>query len=99
MYERHYAMRIREITSSCAVVAVVLAMFGATIPHAAGADIVFPKSRPTGRSFSRPRQLESSTVTPPGFCWWRAGPEGRVDYLLIIRDEQGQIVLPISSPH
>ena len=54
--------------------------------------ISFPEKRPRGGSFSRPRNGEALTVTPPGFCWWRAAPRGQAAYRLKVLDENGSLV-------
>lgn len=47
---------------------------------------VFPAHRPEDANFNRPTEGQRVDVSPPGFCWWRAGPRDEVYYRLIIRD-------------
>ncbi|MHC4995928.1 MAG: DUF4962 domain-containing protein, partial [Planctomycetota bacterium] len=53
--------------------------------------VAFPEARPHRGSFSRPIDGEVSGVTPPGFSWWRAAPDGQVKYRLTIKKEGGGI--------
>ena len=50
----------------------------------------FPKTRPEGANFPRPRRGESLDISPPGFCWWQAGQRGKVRYRLRVNDEKGR---------
>ncbi len=59
------------------------------IAEAADAPVAFPEARPSGGSFSRPEAGEVMDVSPPGFCWWRAAPVGRIRYLLRVTDSAG----------
>lgn len=52
----------------------------------------FPTERPAKGSYQRPRSGEVLDISPPGFCWWRAGKIGEVDYRLIIMDGSGKEV-------
>ncbi len=62
----------------------------ALLACAAVADrIEFPVERPEGASYPRPADGAVLDVTPPGFCWWRAGPRGRVAYRLRVLNEAG----------
>jgi len=53
--------------------------------------MAFPESRPEGGSFPRPRKDEEQHVSPPGFCWWRAGERGDVSYRLKVTDDAGSV--------
>lgn len=58
---------------------------------AAAADrIEFPAERPEGASYPRPREGAVLDITPPWFCWWPAGPRGRVTYRLRVQNEAGE---------
>ncbi len=46
----------------------------------------FPERRPTDGNFNRPAAGAVVDLTPPGFCWWRAGPRDAVFYRLTIED-------------
>jgi hypothetical protein len=54
--------------------------------------IAFPKMRPTDGNFNRPADGGTLDVSPPGFCWWRAGSREAVNYQLTIHDNSGQQV-------
>ncbi len=54
------------------------------------AEAGFPESRPDRGSYPRPLPDETLDISPPGFCWWRAGERGKVRYRLIIRDHSGK---------
>ncbi|MGB2867885.1 MAG: DUF4962 domain-containing protein [Bacteroidota bacterium] len=47
----------------------------------------FPVVRPDNGNINRPGDGEVLTVSPPGFCWWRAGERGRVSYRLHVFDD------------
>ena len=69
------------------LVAVLLTMLWGASPTAADEDaasIRFPERRPPSGSFVRPREEGVIEVTPPGFCWWRAAPRGKIRYRLSI---------------
>ncbi len=51
----------------------------------------FPKSRPPGGSFPRPREGEVLDVSPPGFCWWRAAAKGELQYRLKVTAPSGAV--------
>ncbi|MHC4399245.1 MAG: DUF4962 domain-containing protein [Planctomycetota bacterium] len=55
-------------------------------------SISFPKSRPAGGGFVRPRGEAPVEITPPGFCWWRAAARGKVQYRLEVADASGERV-------
>ena len=52
----------------------------------------FPKTRPRRGSFPRPLPGETLDVTPPGFCWWRAGARGKVRYRMKVMGKAGAAV-------
>ena len=37
------------------------------------ADVAFPTERPKDGNFNRPVDDSALDISPPGFCWWRAG--------------------------
>lgn len=59
-------------------------------------EIKFPHERPENGNFNRPSQNEILDVTPPGFCWWRAGERGKVFYKVHIYDKSGNEILTSS---
>ncbi len=63
--------------------------------------IAFPAARPVGGSFMRPYEAETLAVSPPGFCWWRAGKDAEIRYRLEIVDAAGTTVYtspPLADP-
>ena len=52
--------------------------------------VEFPANRPENGNFNRPGPGDILDVSPPGFCWWRAGERGRLSYRLRIRDNKGR---------
>lgn len=44
----------------------------------------FPKTRPQATNYIRPRNNETLTISPPGFCWWRAAERGACEYRLVV---------------
>jgi len=56
------------------------------------AGVKFPTDRPKNGNFNRPGLGDVLDVSPPGFCWWRAGERGKVSYRLRVRDDKGQEV-------
>ncbi|UCH09450.1 MAG: DUF4962 domain-containing protein, partial [Fidelibacterota bacterium] len=70
-----------------------LLIFLALSVRADGATrIEFPSSRPENGSFNRPSQGEILDISPPGFCWWRAGEKDKVLYRLSILRPTGEYV-------
>jgi len=59
-------------------------------------EIKFPLERPENGNFNRPGKDEILEVTPPGFCWWRAGERGKVYYKVHIYDENNNEILASS---
>lgn len=59
---------------------------------ASSAEVAFPTQRPRDANFNRPVDGSSLDISPPGFCWWRAGPKDHVEYQLTIRNADEQIV-------
>ena len=53
------------------------------------AQVAFPEQRPPNANFNRPTDGAVLDISPPGFCWWRAGLRDRVHYQLTIRTEHG----------
>ena len=57
----------------------------------------FPRIRPDGANYVRPRDGEAMDITPPGFCWWRAAERGVCQYRLVIRrDDAEQYASPLT---
>jgi len=54
--------------------------------------VEFPVNRPENGNFNRPGPNESLDISPPGFCWWRAGERGKVSYRLRVSNSTGQEV-------
>lgn len=54
--------------------------------------VEFPANRPENGNFNRPGPGDILDVSPPGFCWWRAGKRGRLSYRLRVRDNKGREV-------
>ncbi len=54
--------------------------------------VVFPAERPRDANFNRPADGAALDVSPPGFCWWRAGPRDAVRYQLTISESSGRVV-------
>jgi len=52
--------------------------------------VKFPDSQPENGNFNRPLPGQTLDISPPGFCWWRAGPRDEIFYRLIIRNSNGQ---------
>ena len=52
----------------------------------------FPPTHPDRACYARPLPHETLDITPPGFCWWRAGDRGDVLYRLKIMDDAGRTV-------
>jgi hypothetical protein len=88
-------------TSWVLVVAVLSGPLSRSIAEAAQQAMTFPESRPRGGSFSRPEEHEVLDVSPPGFSWWRAAPDGKVTYRLRVLTESGTEAYrspPLSDP-
>ena len=47
----------------------------------------FPTIRPERANYMRPREGEVLALSPPGFCWWRAGDRGACQYRVVVRRE------------
>jgi hypothetical protein len=45
----------------------------------------FPAIRPQATQYARPRNGEKLSISPPGFCWWRAADRGECRYRLVVR--------------
>ncbi len=54
--------------------------------------LAFPSEQPEGGNFNKPSDGEILDVSPPGFCWWRAGDKTQVFYLVRIHSEDGKEV-------
>lgn len=52
----------------------------------------FPRTHPDRACYPRPLPDETLDITPPGFCWWRAGERGEILYRLKIMDFAGKTV-------
>lgn len=70
--------------------AFLLAVLAMSVWSEGAAPIEFPSERPENGSFSRPSQDEVLDISPPGFCWWRAGDRGKVFYRLRIMGPTGE---------
>lgn len=55
-------------------------------------NLSFPSEQPDGGNFNRPAEGEILDVSPPGFCWWRAGKKGKVAYQVRIYSEEGGMI-------
>jgi len=77
------------VTSRLLVLGVLSGPLSWSIAEAAPRAVAFPESRPPGGSFSRPDDQEMLDVSPPGFSWWRAAPDGKVTYRLRVLSESG----------
>ncbi len=55
-------------------------------------EIAFPQQRPRDANFNRPVEGSALDISPPGFCWWRAGARDLVSYQLTIRNQADEIV-------
>lgn len=51
--------------------------------------ITFPTQRPQASNYIHPRDGEVTSLTPPGFSWWRAGDRGACQYRVVV-DRDGQ---------
>lgn len=88
-------------TSWLLVVGVLSGPLSWSMAEAAEQAAPFPESRPPGGSFSRPEEHEVLAVSPPGFSWWRAAPDGKVTYRLRVLTESGTEAYrspPLSDP-
>lgn len=54
--------------------------------------LAFPAERPRDANFNRPSDGAVLDISPPGFCWWRAGPRDAVRYQLTINEISGRVV-------
>ncbi len=80
---------IRFVTT----VALILATcFAAALAQERAGSAKFPDTQPANGNFNRPLPGQSLDISPPGFCWWRAGTRDQVWYRLSIRDNDGQEV-------
>lgn len=55
-------------------------------------QVAFPAERPPNANFNRPADGAVLDISPPGFCWWRAGLRDAVHYQLTIRSGTGHVV-------
>lgn len=53
----------------------------------------FPSRAPKNGSFNRPAEGATLDVSPPGFCWWRAGARSKVFYRLRLARKDGLEIL------
>jgi len=77
------------VSSGAAAVLTALAVFAS---DTSSLEVAFPVSRPRDANFNRPADGSALDISPPGFCWWRAGPRGEVHYQLTIYDDAERIV-------
>ena len=60
-------------------------------------EFQFPSEQPRDGNFNRPIEGQIIDVSPPGFCWWRAGDRGVIYYVLHIFDDKGNEVYTSSK--
>ncbi|GAB4195353.1 MAG: alginate lyase [Phycisphaeraceae bacterium] len=65
---------------------------GTLTPTRSQPVVAFPETQPQNGNFNRPRDGQVLDISPPGFCWWRAGERDEVFYRLKIHDLQGKAV-------
>ncbi len=82
-------MRRYPRISYCLFTAVLLSF---TLPLSSTAADGFPSERPADGSYQRPREGEVLHISPPGFCWWRAGKRDQVFYVLKVYSDDGNQV-------
>lgn len=75
----------RRARNPLLVAAVVMACVFQT--HAA----TFPRERPERGCFPKPFDGQELDITPPGFCWWRAGKPGEMKYRLRVTAQSGKV--------
>lgn len=51
----------------------------------------FPLGRPERGCFPKPFDGQALDITPPGFCWWRAGKPGEMKYRLRVMAQSGTV--------
>ena len=56
------------------------------------AQIAFPDLRPRNGNFVRPEMDQVLSVSPPGFSWWLAAPEGEASYRLEVLSSGGRTI-------
>lgn len=56
-----------------------------------GGAATFPDTRPARACFPKPFDGQELDITPPGFCWWRAGKAGEVRYRLRVMGKSGAV--------
>lgn len=69
-----------------------LATIAPAVHGQAPADVAFPVRQPINGNFNRPLPQQELDISPPGFCWWRAGPRDEIFYRLCVKNEHGQEV-------
>ena len=69
-----------------------VALVAMALPVSTVAIEGFPSERPSDGSYQRPREGEILNISPPGFCWWRAGKRDQVYYVLRIYSSGGREV-------
>ncbi len=65
-----------------------------SVPERAQSEtrVKFPSEQPDNGNFNRPSPGEVLDISPPGFCWWRAGERGKVSYRLRIAGQDAKAV-------
>ena len=81
----------RKLTHRTLLFVIALAWLSA---HVAGVTSAagFPRTHPDRACYPRPLPDETLDISPPGFCWWRAGERGEVRYRLKIKDDADRTV-------
>ena len=82
---------LRLLTSNLWLLAVLFAA-GHLLVEESAAQVAFPTERPKDGNFNRPVDDTSLDISPPGFCWWRAGRRDKVQYQLTILDSSEKTV-------
>ncbi len=75
------------------IILALLAALFAILPLGIRAQVgsnAFPAVQPKNGNFNHPSAGEVVDVSPPGFCWWRAGNRDQVFYRLHVKNEEGQ---------
>ena len=82
-----YGVRIASSTFSSTLWVLVVFFTVVQLPaDVSSAEVAFPSERPKDGNFNRPADGSALDISPPGFCWWRAGARDKVRYQLTILD-------------
>lgn len=74
---------MNKVGLSLAICLYIMGIFGLA-DSALAQTSGFPSEKPEKGNFNRPGSGEICDVSPPGFCWWRAGERAQVNYRLRI---------------